>query len=257
MKLLQHSWFLNVRSIRHLLRQPWWIALTLIQPIIWLLLYGQLFQRVVELPGFRTATYIDFLTPGIVIMSALFTSGWTGIGFIVDIDRGVMDRLLVSPVSRQAIIYSRLLNLSMTTAVQSLILFGLGALLGARYAGGAGGLLLLLLYAILLGLPFGALSSALALTLRKEESVIGAVNFVLLPLTFLSPVFMAEGLMPHWMRIVSNVNPVKWSVEAGRAALLGHLDWSAALSCFGILAAFAAGSLWLASRAFRSYQHLA
>ena len=257
MTLLRQSWWLMLRLLRHLLRQPWYVALTLIQPIIWLVLYGQLFKRVVELPGFRSSSYIDFLTPGVVVMSALFSSGWTGMGVINDLDRGVMDRFLISPVQRPAIILGRLLNLAFITVIQSLILFGLGALLGARYAGGIAGLLVLLIAAILLGIPFGALSIAMGLTVRKEESVIGAVNFLLLPLTFTSPVFMANALMPDWMRMVSHINPVNWSVEAGRGALQANADAQTILTRVAYLAVFAFVSGWIATRAFRAYQRSA
>jgi ABC-2 type transport system permease protein len=255
--LLVQSCWMMVRLTRILLRQPWYVALTLIQPIIWLVLYGQLFRRVVELPGFHASSYIDFLTPGVVVMSALFASGWTGMGVINDLEQGVMDRFLISPVQRPAIILGRLMNLSLTTVIQSLLLFGLGALLGARYAGGIGGLLVLLLAAILLGMPFGALSIALGLTLRREESVIGAVNFVLLPLTFTSPVFMANALMPGWMRTVAQFNPVNWSVEAGRGALQASADAGTIALRLLYLATFAAFSAWIATRAFRSYQRSA
>jgi ABC-2 type transport system permease protein len=112
----------------------------------------------------------------------------------------------------------------------------------------------LLLCAVLLAIPFGALSNALALMLRKQESVIGAVNFVLLPLVFLSPVFMAPALMPDWILKVSSLNPVGWSVTAGRAALHGNADWSAVLLRLGCLAGFTLVSGWLATRAFQSYQ---
>ncbi|HEX3683712.1 MAG TPA: ABC transporter permease [Bryobacteraceae bacterium] len=257
MILARQSFFLMLRLLKILLRQPWYVALTLIQPIIWLVLYGQLFRRVAELPGFHSSSYIDFLTPGVVIMSALFSSGWTGMGVINDLDRGVMDRFLISPVERPAIILSRLMNLSFITVVQSLILFGLGALLGARYPGGLLGLLVLLIAAILLGIPFGALSIAMGLTIRKEESVIGAVNFVLLPLTFTSPVFMANSLMPDWMRAVAEFNPVNWSVEAGRGALQGTVGAQSILIRLGYLAAFSAVSAWIANRAFRAYQRSA
>lgn len=253
MRRLAESWFLNMRQVKHLMRQPWFIALTLIQPIIWLVLYGQLFKRVVELPGFHSSSYIDFLTPGIVVMSALFSSGWSGMGVIEDINRGVLERFLISPVLRSSIILSRLINLSLITLVQALILFSLGLILGARYPGGIGGLLTLLLSAILLGMPFGALSIAVALTLRKEESVIGAVNFVLLPLTFTSPVFMANALMPAWMRNIARFNPVNWSVEAGRGALEGA-DALWILVRLLYLAAFTLFGIWVATRAFRSYQ---
>lgn len=257
MRLMRQSWYLMLRLLMILLRQPWYVALTLIQPIIWLVLYGQLFKRVVELPGFRSSSYIDFLTPGVVIMSALFSSGWTGMGVINDLDRGVMDRFLISPVHRTAIILSRLMNLSFITVVQSLILFGLGAILGARYPGGMVGLLVLLIAAILLGMPFGALSIAMGLTVRKEESVIGAVNFVLLPLVFTSPVFMANTLMPDWMRAVARVNPVNWAVEAGRGALQASASPALIVLRVGALAVFAAVSAWIAIRAFRAYQRSA
>ncbi|MBV9266859.1 MAG: ABC transporter permease [Acidobacteriaceae bacterium] len=254
MKVLADSYYLTLRGLRHLLRQPWYVALTLVQPIIQLVFYGQLFQKVVELPGFHAASYIDFLTPGIVVMSALFSAGWTGMGLIVDMDRGVIDRFLVAPVSRASIIVSRLMGAAFVTVVQSLILFGLGALLGARYPSGIGGFFILLIAAMLISIPIGALSCALGLTLRKSESVIGAANFVLLPLVFMSPVFMATALMPDWMRAVARFNPVKWSVEAGRIALSGHADWSAIVLRLGCLFAFSLLAGWVATRAFRGYQ---
>jgi ABC-2 type transport system permease protein len=245
------------RHLRNLLRQPWWVVFSLVQPIIWLTLYGQLFKRVVELPGFNADSYIGFVTPGVVIMSALFAGGWNGMGMIMDMNQGVMDRLLVSPINRAAIIVGRVLSMSVTTIIQSLILIVLGLIFGARFAGGVVGVLVLLACAVLLGAPFAALSSALALAIRKQESVIGASNFILMPLTFLSPVFMAKNVMPDWIRSISRFNPVNWSVEAARAALGGHTDWNFVLLRIGCLLAFAVVSAALATRAFRAYQRSA
>jgi ABC-2 type transport system permease protein len=73
---------LTKRQLLALWRQPWFVAITLVQPIIWLLLFGAMFKRVVEIPGFHGGSYIEFLTPGIVIMSALFSAGWHGMGLI-------------------------------------------------------------------------------------------------------------------------------------------------------------------------------
>jgi ABC-2 type transport system permease protein len=257
MNLLQHTWYMMMRHQRQLLRQPWWIAFSLAQPIVWLVLYGQLFKKVVELPGFHAASYLDFLTPGVVIMSALFSAGWSGMGIIMDMDRGVMDRFLVSPVSRVAIISGRLLHQGLLVIVQSLLLIGLALCMGARYAGGVKGVTVLLLCAVLLSVPFAALSNALGLTMRRQESVIGASNFILLPLTFLSPVFMAPALMPGWIRVVSRFNPVNWSVSAGRLALQGTADWPRVLLLLGCLLLFTLVSGGLATRAFRSYQRSA
>ena len=257
MTTFAHTWFLTLRLVRHLLRQPWFIAFTLMQPVLWLLLYGQSFQRVSDLPGFHGSSYVTFLTPGIVMMAALFASGWTGLGVIADLDSGIMERLLVSPASRSAIIMSRLFNLALSIILQCLILLGLGWLVGARYSGGLMGVIILLVAAILLGMPFGALSTALALKIRKQESVLGAVNFVLLPLTFMSPAFIAGGLMPAWMQRVAIFNPVGWGVDAGRGALQAETGWPVVLVRLGYLALLTAVSCWLAMKAFRSYQRTA
>ncbi|MGH9592646.1 MAG: ABC transporter permease [Bryobacteraceae bacterium] len=257
MNFLSHSFFLCLRHLRALMRQPWYIAFTLVQPIIWLLLYGQLFKRVVELPGFHATSYITFLTPGVVVMTALFAGGWNGMAIIAEIDRGVMDRFLVSPVNRGALIAGRLLSLGVVSVVQSLILIVLGFILGARLEGGLLGILALLASAVLLSVPFGALSNAMALAVRKQESVIGASNFILLPLTFLSPVYMAEGLMPDWIRFVTKFNPVNWSVQAAREALSVHADWSLVLSRLVLLLLFALASGWIAAKSFRAYERSA
>ena len=84
------------RHSRALLRQPYFLAITLTQPIIWLLLFGALFKSVTEIPGFAAGgSYLDYLMPGVVVMTALFSSGWSGMGIIEDMDRGLMDRFLV------------------------------------------------------------------------------------------------------------------------------------------------------------------
>jgi ABC-2 type transport system permease protein len=254
MELLTHSLVLAQRGLRNLARQPWYVALTLVQPLVWLLLYGQLFKRVVELPGFQTTSYMTFLAPGVIVMTAMFSGGWNGMGTIVDIDRGVMDRLLISPVNRMALILGRLLSLVAVTVIQSVILLTVGFLLGARFAGGIVGVLVLILCAVLLAAPMAALSNCVALLVRKQESVIAASNFILLPLTFLSPVFMASDLMPPWIRLVARANPVNWSVQAARSALGATPDWGAIGLRLALLVGFACGAAWLATRAFRVYQ---
>jgi ABC-2 type transport system permease protein len=254
MKMLTDCWYLILRDVTHLLRQPWFVALTLFQPVVWIIMYGQLFGRVVELPGFHANSYINFLAPGVVVMSALFSSSLTGIATVNDIERGVMDRFLVSPAARAAIIIGRLMNQAILTVVQSVILLLVAALMGARYPSGLVGLTALLVAAVLLAIPFATLSSALGLVFKKAEPVIGAVNFVLLPLTFSSSVFMAQGLMPRWMQALSEFNPVNWSVTAGRAALARSPDWFFVVTRLGLLAIFGLFCGWAANRAFHGYR---
>jgi ABC-2 type transport system permease protein len=251
---LAHSWFMTLRHLRNLFRQPAWIAISLAQPIVWLLLYGALFRRIVEIPGFGAESYVDFLTPGIVVMTCLFSAGWSGMGIIEDLDRGVIDRFLVTPVSRASLIAGRIIQLGLVAVIQSAIIIVLGYFVGASFPGGIPGLLVLVAGSVLLGSGFGALSNAIALLSRKEETMIAASNFILLPLTFLSSVFMAQALMPGWMQQVARFNPVNWAVQAGRGALEQDADWAPVLLRLALLVVFAGVAGVLATRAFRVYR---
>jgi ABC-2 type transport system permease protein len=251
---LSHSWFMTLRHLRNLFRQPAWIAISLAQPIVWLLLYGALFRRVVEIPGFGADSYLDFLTPGIVVMTCLFSAGWSGMGIIEDLDRGVVDRFLVTPVSRASLIAGRIIQLGIVAVIQSAIIIVLGLIVGAEFPGGPIGLVVLVVASVLLGAGFGALSNAIALLSRKEETMIAASNFILLPLTFVSSVFMAQALMPEWMQQVARYNPVNWAVQAGRGALSSDPDWTAVLLRLALLVTFTAVSGALATRAFGVYR---
>jgi ABC-2 type transport system permease protein len=252
--MITDTLFMTQRHFRNLLRQPAWILISLVQPVVWLLLYGALFRRIVEIPGFGAGSYIDFLTPGIVVMTCLFSAGWSGMDLIEDIDRGVIDRFLVSPTSRSSLIAGRLLQGAIVGIIQSVIIVVLGLIVGAEYPGGVAGIAALTICAVLLGTGVGALSNAIGVLSRRIETMVAVSNFVLLPLTFLSSVFMARALMPGWMQSIATYNPVEWAVNAGREGLAAGPDWGVVLSRMGWLALFTVICTWLATRAFRVYQ---
>ena len=111
-----HTGLLTARQLRAFARNPAYLIINLIQPIIWLLLFGQLFKSVVDIPGFTGGDdYLIFLTPGIVMMMALFGSAWAGTTYIQDMDRGVMDRFLTSPTSRGGLIVATMLYQAVLT----------------------------------------------------------------------------------------------------------------------------------------------
>ena len=252
--LLTHSGLMSGRWLRILWRQPWFVAITLVQPVIWLLLFGALFERVIEIPVFGSDDYIDFLVPGIIAMTALFSAGWSGMGIINDLDRGVMDRFLVSPARRASLIAGPLGQLAVIVVIQALIIVGLALARGADLPGGAGGVAVTIGCSVLLAWAIGGLSSAIALVARKEETLIGAVNFLVLPLTFLSTAFMPGDLTPGWVADVARYNPVDWAIEGGREALSADPDWSDVGAYAGLLALAALLCGWLATRAMGAYQ---
>lgn len=250
------SLYMTQRHVRFLLRQPWFVATSIVQPIIWLLLFGQLFRNVTEIPGFASVSgsYLDYLTPGVLVMTALFSCGWSGMGIIEDLDRGIMDRFLTSPVHRSALISGRTTYEAVSLLVQAGIIGGLAWLLGARFAGGLAGFAALTLCAVLVGAAFASLSQAMGLLLRQRESVIGINVLLVLPLSFLSAAFLPLAVVPGWIATVAGFNPVNWAVEAGRAALAQNPDWAFVLPRVGGLLAVTLVSMLLATWAFRSYQ---
>jgi ABC-2 type transport system permease protein len=252
--VITNSYDMTLRWLRALWRQPWFVAITLVQPVIWLLLFGALFRSVVEIPGFAVGNYDDFLAPGIVVMTALFTAGWNGMGMLDDLNNGVMDRFLVTPVSRAPLIIGPIAQVSIIIVIQSLIIVGLALAVGADFSGGAAGVAALIALSVLMGAALSGLSNAIALTARQEETLIGAVQFIVLPLTFLSAAFMQLDLAPDWIAEVAKYNPVNWAVEAGREAVGANADWGLIAERAGLLLVLAVACLWLATRTFRAYQ---
>jgi ABC-2 type transport system permease protein len=254
MTLVRQTGYMTLRHLRELYRQPWFVAVSLVQPVIWLLLFGALFKKIVEIPGFHGHSYIAFLAPGVVVMTAMFNSAWSGMALIEDLQKGITARFLVSPVRREALIAGRILKEAVVVAIQSVIIVLLALAVGASFPGGLGGVLVLLLVSAVLGAMFGALSNGFGLIVRQEEALIGAVQFIVLPLTFLSTTFLQSNLMPNWIRHVSDFNPVNWAVVAGRAATSSSPDWGLVASRTGFLVALLALCLWFATRTFQAYQ---
>jgi len=250
---VRQSWQVYLRWLRGLMRQPAFLLITVIQPIVWLLLFGALFKAVADIPGFH-GTYINFLTPGVVIMLAVFSAGWSGMGFVEDIQGGVLNRMLASPVWRGALNAGSVAYAMFSMMLQALLVIGLALILGADFKGGVGGVVVMLVVASLLAATVASLSNAIGLVGRQRETVIGAVSFVQLPLTFLSTGMMQKSLLPHWMQTVAKFNPVNWAVEAARSAAMEKTDWGLVAGRAGLLVALMLVAGFVAERAFVKYQ---
>jgi len=249
-----HTAYLTGRKIHALVRQPWVLAFSIVQPAIWLFLFGELFRRVVDIPGFRFGgSYLDYLIPGIVAMNAMSNNMWAGMAMIEEIERGTLNRFLVSPASRIGIMNATVAEQAVGTTVQTLIILLLGLAGGASYPGGVAGCAVLVLASILVGVVFGALSNVTGMLLRSREAIIGVYTFFMLPLMFMSSAFMQTRLMPGWMQAIASRNPLNWVVQVGRSVLAVNPDWGAvAVRCGGLLA-LAVACVALSVVTFRSY----
>jgi ABC-2 type transport system permease protein len=250
---LRQTLYLTARTLRNLARQPIWIVVMIVQPMFWLLLYSQLFRRITDLPGFGTTSYIDYLTPGVAVMTAFFSGSWAGMGMIEDLDRGVIERFLTTPARRSAIVFGRILESGIVATLQAVLILLSGLALGATN-GGAAGWLVILLASFLIAAGFAGLSHGIALLTRQEASMIAIAQFIGLPLLFFSSLLIARDLIPGWMRDLSLLNPVEWAVRAARGEALPGTDWGEMGAFLLLLVAFAAAAGAFATWCFRSYR---
>jgi ABC-2 type transport system permease protein len=253
MQVARHTGWMVVRQARNLMREPIWIAMMVIQPMLWLILYGQLFSKVTPLRA-GAGSYVEFLTPGIVCMNAFFGGTWAGMAMISDLDRHVIDRFLAAPASRLAIILSQVIRAGITAVLQALILLVVGLALGVRVHGGFAGWMVVFAASFLLAMVFAGFSNGIALLLRREASMIATANFVGLPLMFLSSILVTTALMPGWIRGIARFNPVNWGVDAARNAVVVGGNWGSAGSHLGYLLAATAATSLFATWCFRAYQ---
>ena len=253
MKLLSDTWFLIARQARNLLREPIWIALLLIQPMVWLVLYSQLFTKLPTLGGFGTTSYITFLMPGIVVMNAFFGATWSGMSMIDDLDRKVVERFLATPASRLAIVLSQIVRSAITAAIQAVIILVVALVLGARVHSGFVGWLTIILAAVLVNSAFAGVSQGIALLTRREATMIAVANFIGLPLLFLSSTLIARSAIKPWIGAVAKFNPVEWGVRAAREVVLPGTSWETVGLYLLLLVLLSVATAVFATWCFRSY----
>ncbi|WP_019135137.1 ABC transporter permease [Cellulomonas massiliensis] len=254
MSALTQTALLTARQARQGMRIPVFMVMNLVQPMIWLLLFGQLFRTVVEIPGFAggsDVSYLEFLTPGVVMMTAMGGAAWAGTTFIQDSDRGVMDRFLAAPTSRGALLSSTMAWYAVLGSVQALVVVGVAWLCGARFPGGWGGVLVTLVATALLSCLVAAFSGAVALVTRQQEALIGVSQLLILPLMFLSSAVMDTALAPSWIATAARFNPFDWAVVVARDALAGFTDPGLVWSRLALLVVAVLALAALALSAFR------
>jgi ABC-2 type transport system permease protein len=232
MSFFRDTWTIFSRSIRLSLRQPLWVAIGLMQPILYLTLFGPLLQNIAASSGFQGDAWQVFV-PGLLVQLGIFGGLFVGFGIIAEWRSGVIERQLVTPASRNAIITGRSLRDVIVIVVQAAVLVGCAFLLGLRVPVGA--LLIGLELVALLGAAFSFISNAIGIATKSEDALAPMVNTLALPILLLSGILLPMSIAPQWLQIVSNFNPFKHIVEALRAVFLG--DFSDPIVWIGLLLA--------------------
>jgi len=216
-------WVNFKRWNRKAVRNPFVLVVSLVQPIIFLILFTEVFGNVAGdavnrgIPGI---SYETFLVPAITIQVALAAAVTSGIGLVNDIENGMFEKVLVSPMNRTAVFVGKTAAEVFRIAVQIAIILVLGVLLGAEIATGVVGALGIIGVGICFSLWFVAVSNSLALLTRDQESTIIGANLLQFPLLFLSTAFLPLEAMPEWIQTFAKLNPVTYGVDAARSLML-------------------------------------
>jgi ABC-2 type transport system permease protein len=210
----------NLKAVRN----PFVLVVSLVQPIIFLLLFTEVFGNVAgEAVGRGLGpgiTYETYLVPAIAVQVALAAAITSGIGLVNDIENGMFEKVLVSPMNRTAVFVGKTAAEVFRIAVQIGIILGLGVVLGADVATGIPGALAIVGVGILFSLWFVALSNSLAILTKDQESTIIGANLLQFPLLFLSSAFLPLDALPPWVQTFAQFNPVTYGVDAARSLML-------------------------------------
>jgi ABC-2 type transport system permease protein len=233
---------------RKLVHDPTEVVTRAVQPLLWLVVFGQVFGRLRGMPT-GGIPYLDYLAPGILSQSIVFISIFFGISIIWERDTGTLHKLLVAPLPRAALALGKSLSAGLRALAQGAIIVAVAAALGVHFRWGFFNLLGVLLTIILGAWVFSGLSMVLACLMRSRERFMGIGQVVTMPLFFASNALYPLQLMPPWLRAVALANPMSFIVEALRALLLG-LPGRVDLD-LGLLFFFALALMMLAARLFQ------
>ncbi|MGW1211653.1 ABC transporter permease [Streptomyces sp. NPDC002499] len=191
-------------------------------PIMLVLMYTYLFGG--ALAGSPTE-YIQFLLPGILVMSVVMITMYTGISVNTDIEKGVFDRFRTLPIWRPAVMVGYLLGDALRYTIASVVMLTVGMIIGYRADGGVAGVLAGIALLVVFSFAFSWIWTMFGLLLRTEKSVMGVSMMVIFPLTFLSNVFVDPHTMPGWLQAFVNNSPITHLSSAVRGLMAG--DWPA------------------------------
>jgi ABC-2 type transport system permease protein len=227
------------------------VLIRLIQPAVWIIVIGNTFagtQPLIQSVGFG-GQYIEFMAPGVIILTAIFTSIFGGVNTLWDRRYGFMNKALTAPISRSSIALGKMLAISLISALQASLILGIAFAIGVSFPN----LLIIapiMAIVILFSLGFSGISVIVAATAKSQETFWGIINFLGMPLFMLSPALFPLELLPEWLATVARLNPVTYTVLLVRSLMTGVNEGVNSLLSIGVIAVFVVIMIGLASYVF-------
>ena len=248
MRFLRETGLVFGSQLRTQLRYPLWVIIGISQPVLYLVLFGPLLKSVAPAMGSGTDPW-NVLTPALVIQIGLFGSMFAGFAMVQELRAGVIERQRVTPASRAALLFGRVLKDVVVLIVQALLLIAVAMAAFSLRPNPIGMITSVLLISVMAaGLAAG--SYALALWARSEGPLASVLNGVSVPLMLLSGILLPMSLAPQWLRIIADINPFQHTVEAARALFRGDFAVTQVYVGTGLTVAVSVGLIVLGARSF-------
>lgn len=248
MKLLRDTWLVFGRYFGLFIRNPAWVAIGVLQPVLYLVLFAPLLKPLAGVPGFPAGGAYNVFVPGLLVQLGMFGAAGVGFSLISELRMGVIERLRVTPVSRVALLLGRALRDMLSILVQSLILILLSLPFGLSIH--PIGVVVVLALIALIGLLTASVAYAVALWVRNENSYAPIVFTSALPILLLSGVLLPLGFAPQWLRNIAAANPLSYAVDAARAVFIGHLGDPSVVKGVAVMLVLSIVAIVIGARAF-------
>ena len=248
MKLLRDTYLVFGRYFGLFIRNPLWVAVGVVQPLLYLILFAPLLKSISAVPGFPSGGAYNVFVPGLLVQLGMFGAAGVGFSLIGELRMGVIERLRVTPVSRVALLLGRALRDIVSILVQSLILILLALPFGLSIH--PIGVVIVLLLIALIGLLTASIAYAVALAVRSENSYAPIIFTSSLPILLLSGVLLPLGLAPQWLRNIAAANPLSYAVDAARAVFNDHLTDASVIKGVAIMLVLAIVAIVIGARSF-------
>lgn len=242
------------REMKHFIQQKSRVAMSIVQPMVWLILMGNNLSGLTRNPYaarmLGTGNYLTFMAPGIMLMTALFGGVFGGSSVLWDRRLGFLNKMLAAPIHRASIPIGKLIALMVQSWVQVLVILIAAIFMGVRIVTGLPGVLMMIFLASLFGMVMGGISLSISSRLKSMEALFAIMNFLTMPLMFTSNAMFPVKAMPIWMQHIAAVNPLSYAVSPMRIIATQGWDWPQIWPGAVILVILAIASVTVAVRQF-------
>jgi ABC-2 type transport system permease protein len=251
MALLFDTQSLLKRSLTKLVRNPTLLGTSLAEPVLFLVLFSQLFTKLSNFLPASSGGYLAYLVPGIVMFNAMITAPQGGVSIANDLNSGFLSKVLLTQVSRSAILLGRLLTDMTVVVAQSTITIVVAVAMGVGISSGVPGALLLLLSSAFFEFALSGIFLTVGIVTRKAETISVLASVLFFPLVFISSAMFPVSFFPSWAQTFSDYNPVSYTSDVMRQLVTGGLNLSTLASAYVLIGAIAVATFAVMLYQFR------